>query len=425
MTADQKRNMLLVVIICLVVFAILALPNLRGAQSEKMLSATSTDEPVTYAYVVRMLTPARDLRDLFSRWVLYGDYHYGYPFYFLSALVVLPVKIIYGGLFESHTALNIFLLRQLISVLPMLLAIALMVFMQTRFKSWWWTLGLLVFLLTTRAFVRNDIQWWHPDALSVLAVVLTLFFLERDNLRFGRNFYLAAVACGLAVGIKLAGIFFILAIPAYLAAGVWQRKLTWARGLGMAAIFVLIMGASVVVSNPFLYNSGARKELAGIQAFKEVELTQGYSQGDPSQYEKTPQAWAWTLSTWYGTPAVLAFLGLSLLAGCIWGPNRLLNRLILAWIIPYSLYLLFFVAVKPDHYWLPVMLPLFSTALNIPVALDEKLIPWLRARTYLSAGVLFVIIGLLAGQVFGNINRPYSGIIAQYSSAMAVEQAVK
>ena len=58
---------------------------------------------------------------------------------------------------------------------------------------------------------------------------------------------------------------------------------------------------------------------------------------------------------------------LSLLSGCIWGPNRLLNRLILLWILPFSIYLFYFVAVKPDHYWLPVMLPLYSAALNIPL----------------------------------------------------------
>jgi hypothetical protein len=32
--------------------------------------------------------------------------------------------------------------------------------------------------------------------------------------------------------------------------------------------------------------------------------------------------------------------------------------------LPYSVYLLYFVAVKPDHYWLPVFLPLFSCVLT-------------------------------------------------------------
>jgi hypothetical protein len=40
-------------------------------------------------------------------------------------------------------------------------------------------------MLSIRAVVRMNIQFWHPDALSVLAVVVTLFFLERDRLRFG------------------------------------------------------------------------------------------------------------------------------------------------------------------------------------------------------------------------------------------------
>ena len=92
---------------CLLYFCLFIPPNARGAQSERMLQCTSVDEPVTYPYVVRMLTPASDLKDLFTRWVIYGDYHYGYPFYFLSALVVLPVRLAHGGGSPTSPRLNL------------------------------------------------------------------------------------------------------------------------------------------------------------------------------------------------------------------------------------------------------------------------------------------------------------------------------
>ena len=214
MNPTQKKIFLALLLIGLLYFALFIPPNSLGAQSEGMLAKTSIDEPVTYPYVVRMLTPAHSPKELFERWVIYGDYHYGYPFYFLSALVVLPVRLSTGALFVNHTSLNLLLLRQLISVLPMLAACILMVYLVTAFRSAWQSILLLAVLLTTRGIVRSNLQWWHPDGLSILAVILTLFFLNRDRLRFGPSFYLAAVFCGIAAGIKLAGFFFFLAIVA-------------------------------------------------------------------------------------------------------------------------------------------------------------------------------------------------------------------
>lgn len=429
MNATQKKVLIAVIAASLVYFALFIPVNMLGAGSESMLARTSVDEPVIYPYVVRMLTPAHSLKELFERWVIYGDYHYGYPFYFLSAVVVLPVRLVYGGLFTNHTPLNLILLRQLISVLPMLLACVLMVFMVTRFRSAWQTFALLAVLFSVRGIVRNNIQWWHPDALSVLAVVLTLFFLERDRLRFGRNFYFAAAACGVAAGIKLAGFFFFLAVGGYLLAGLLQKALTLKRAAAAGGLFVLVMLGSLVVSNPVLYNAGAREEIINLQIYKSGELDQGYTHDDPRYYAKGPQWWEWTLSRWFGNPWMLSFAFFSLLAGCAWGPNRLLNRLILGWILPYSVYLLWFVAVKPDHYWLPVAVPLYSALLNLPLLLFSGALPeglkrkvgQPRVKNALAAALLL----LVAGFVLTNIFLPGSGIAAQYAAGLNIENTLR
>jgi hypothetical protein len=425
MKTTRQKVFLVVALIGLLYFGLLCIPNLRGAQTEGMLAKTSIDEPVTYPYVVRMLTPAHSPKELFERWVIYGDYHYGYPFYFLSALVVLPVRLAYGGLFVNHTGLNLFLLRQLISVLPMMVACILVVYLFTAFRSAWQTLVLLAVLLSTRGIVRSEIQWWHPDALSVLAVVLTLFFLNYDRLRFGRNFYFAAVACGVAAIIKLAGLFFFLAVGGYLAAGLVRKVLTLRKTLLAGLLFLGIMLAAMVVSNPVLYNAGARQEMVKIQIYKSGELDKGYTHDDPYYYSKGPQFWEWTLTRWFGNPWMLGFALLSLLAGCFWGPNRLLNRLILAWILPYSVYLGWFVAVKPDQYWLPVIVPLYGGLLNLVQIIKESPAPlWLR-QPRLQLGVTAAVLLILAGFVVTNFARPASGITAQYGAALMVEKNLK
>lgn len=424
MKTPQKRTLVLLIVLGSLYFATFAWPNSLGARSESMLLGTSIDEPITYPYVVRMVSPPRDIKDAYARWVIYGDYHYGYPFYFFSALVVMPVVLVHGALFENFTQLNLLLLRQLISVLPMILAIGWLVYAQTRFQSVWKSTLLFILLLSIRGVIVQNLQWWHPDALSVLAVVVTLFFLDLDQLRFGRNFIFAALACAFAISIKLAGVFLAPLIAIYLLVGWLQKKLTLGQAALKAALFLGVMLLTVVVTNPFLLNSGARQDLVKIQTFKQTELSQGYTHDDPYYYGKGPSFWEWTLSTWFAEPWLLGLLGISLVAGCLWGNRKSFNRLVLVWTIPYSIYLLWFVAVKPDHYWLPILLPVYSAALSlwdcIPQA-GRRI--WKIARFQvrwdlaLRAGILIVLLG----HIVWNLASPFSGGIVRFQEALAVE----
>jgi hypothetical protein len=428
MTVTQKRILLVVALIGLAYFAIFFFPNALGAKDQAMLAKTSTDEPVLYPYVERMLQNPSSLKDLFVRWVIYGDYHYGWLFYLWSAMVLLPVKALYGMGFANHLQLNILLMRQFVSVLPMALAILWLVYLQTRFKSWLKTLSLLVLMLSIRAVTRMNIQFWHPDALSVLAVVITLFFLERDRLRFGKNFYFAAAACGVSIGIKLAGVFFAGTIAVYLIAGMVKRVINLKRAALNAGLFLLTMAAAIVVTNPFLYNQGARADLIKIQTYKNQELSTaiGYGQDYTADYQLGPEHWTWTFQTSFGSWPMLGFVFISLLAGCVWGPNKLLNRLILTYIIPQSIYLFYFVAPKPEQYWLPVMLPMFSAMLCLPEAIKELLahrpiLKFNQSKLVVPAVTLGVAL-ILSGFLITNITRFYSGFYARYTTGLAVEK---
>lgn len=402
------------------VFVICLYPNARGATSEGLLGQTSLDEPVTYPTVVRMLGQPSDLKDLWERWIIYGDYHYGYPFWFSSAAVLLPLRLINGAAWENFTGWNLLVLRQMISVLPMLVAVYLMARGMTGRRTTWETVFLTALVLSLRGVFRTFLQWWHPDALSILMVVLTLLFLQRDDLRFGRNFLYAAVACGVAAGIKLAGFFFAPAILAYLVAGWLRRTLTLPQMLGKAALFGAVMLGALVVSNPVVYNAGAREEILRIQVFKTEELDLGYSHDVSEDYAKGPQHWTWTFNRWFASPAILGVAALFLLVGCIWGPEKLLNRLILAFSLPMAVYLLWFVAVKPDHYWLPVFVPVFTAFLNVPRALREQGAAQSNWGRVLS---LLVWAGAAAFLVW-NILQPETGILAQYRDAMLVPGAL-
>jgi 4-amino-4-deoxy-L-arabinose transferase-like glycosyltransferase len=417
MNPTQRRTLWVLSVIGLVYFCLFIYPNSFGAGSLAILLDASGDEYVTYPTLVRILMPGETLLDTRANLFLYEDYHYGYPFYAISALAVLPVRLIYGTAYGEQIQLNLLLLRQLISLLPMILAAGVLVYLQTRFQSLFQSAALFVFLLSIRGVVRNHIWWWHPDALAVLFAVLTLFFLDRDRLRFGRNFWLAALFCGLATAIKLLGVFFFLTIAAYLVVGLARGRIRMARAVLAGGLFVVIMAAVVVLANPFLFSDDQRARMLEIQAQKTQELSQGYEHDDPLYYSKGPRWWVTVLEKWYAPPLFLVYLTGALIAGCIWGPRRFTNRLILTWVLPYSIYLLYFVAVKPDHYWLPVMLPLFSAAL-IPFEILARPGGWLAqpwdARKLAQAALAL----LLVGQFALHLARPVSGNLTVYTTAI-------
>jgi len=204
-------------------------------------------------------------------------------------------------------------------------------------------------------------HWWHPDALMMLAIALSFLFLDLDEYRLGKYFLLAAAACGLVSAIKLYGFFFFLTIPVYLLLA-WRRKgMAFKKIILSSLLFVGIMLIVIVLSNPFLFYKGPRGDMLDTQSNKSVELSEGYTHEESLYYSLGPEYWRWTLTTYYGAPnfIVLLFLLLGLAGAAI--PDRDIYWLLLAWIVPVGIYLMWFVSPKPDHYLMPLLIPLYAT----------------------------------------------------------------
>jgi len=216
MDKTQKKNLLILAVLGAVYFILFIFPNASTLGSDNPQVYLHKDEYVIYPVVERMLLLEGSFSNIWGRLIIYGDYTYGYPFYFLSSLALLPLWLINGEKFFSQLPLNILILRQAINILPIILTAGIFSYLQTKFRSTWKSIFVFLFLLTIPAVVRSNIHWWHPDSLMLLAIALTFLFLDLDKMRLGKNFYLAAAACGLAAGIKLSGFFFVLAIPFYL-----------------------------------------------------------------------------------------------------------------------------------------------------------------------------------------------------------------
>lgn len=402
MSKKQKINLGMLALVALMYFAAFAIPNATGAEDEHTLFLNSVDESFQYPNLIRMVTPGEDIHETRFRILSYGHYIYGYPFYVYSALVILPVRLIYGEQLTAHTQLNLLLLRQMVSVLPMILALLLLVYLQTRLQSDWRSLGLFVLLLSTPGVVRQNIAWWHPDAMAFLMVVLTFFFLDRDRLRFGGNFFLAAVSCGLATGIKVYGIFFFLAVAGYVLAGLAQRRIDFKKAVWVSLAFIVVLLATVVISNPLLLDDTMRAKIFKVHRDHQYYFTHGWD--DSPVYRQGPLSWLPVITGWYGQGTFLLLALVSLAVAAWRGPQRRLNRLILAWAAPYAVYVFFWIVVRPDHYWLPVLLPVFSAVLTFTAAEEE---PWqgIAGRTqgrWLRAALVTAAIAIIALQLVQN-----------------------
>ena len=395
MDINQKRNLRVIALVGILYFILFIFPNASTMGSNNPIAYLHKDEFVTYPVVERMLEYSPNLSEAWGRLIIYGDYHWGYPFYFLSMLTLLPLRIIQGADFYNHTEVNILIIRQVISVLPMILTAGVLTYVLTHFRKLWASLFTFLFILTIPAVVRNNMHWWHPDALMILAIALTFLFLDLDKYRLGKYFLLAAAACGLASAIKLFGFFFFLTIPVYLLL-TWRRKGTVFKRIILSGLmFVGIMLIVIVLSNPFLFYEGPRGDMLATQAYKSVELSEGYTHEESLYYSLGPEYWRWTLTTSYGDPnfIVLLLLLLGLAGAAI--PDRDIYWLLLAWIVPVGIYLMWFVSPKPDHYLMPLLIPLYATVtIGIEIFTlgwtNEK--KWVRWAAYAGTAVFALIL---------------------------------
>lgn len=405
----QRRLFWALALVGLIYFAAFTIPNAQGAHTLDELRRTSGDENITYPYVTWMLAPANTPAEAIYHWFIYEDYHYGYPFYLLSALALLPSRVIFGAGFAEQVQLNILTLRQMISVLPIILAALVMTYLQTRLRSRVSALGLFLLMLFIPQVIAYNIHFWHPDGLVVLTTALTLFFLDKDRFRYGINFSLAAIFCAFAAGIKLWGFFFFLAVGGYLLVGWLRHHLAFRQTALRGAMFVGVMAVTIVLSNPFLLVPQARERMAVIMTdlnqTVSVDLP-GLEQPGAEEYYRTGlEPGLKFLEVKYGSRWFLFFLVGSLLAQGVWGPRRATAWLILGWMLPMAATFLFILPYKSYHYWLPVMIPLYSAGLALVQVITSR--GWLQRQDlrYKLGGSLLIglVILALAAQFAANL----------------------
>jgi hypothetical protein len=353
----QKRNFRWLLVIAAAFFILFIFPNLKASQNPAMVQVFEPDEASPLPFLFHMIKPGESLAQTLKNFIFYDYYPYGFVYFAYSALVILPLQWL--GLLENTTLVMV-VLRQMVSVLPLLAALLILVYLQDEFRTY---RSFLIFgvLAAVPAVIQNNL-WWHPDGLATLFVTLTLFFLVRDRLRFGGNFILAAVTCGLATATKLIGVYFFLSIALVLALGLIQKRINLWKAFKMGLVFLLVMAATYFVASPFLLSHWARTEFITTMKVQREAIASGYG----IVYAKGLAA-AWPIVHQYYGELVFLLVGIGcMLWGVFRGSRKLTYALILTWFIPLSVTTFFLTHMK-FQYWMPVALPMISClALILP-----------------------------------------------------------
>ena len=388
----QKKSLLVLLLISLIYIAILMPSNINGTRDLKDFQAYGGDEVVIYPILQAVSDPGNTYSEWLYHHYIHEDYHYGYPFYAVSYAVLLPYRLILGPDYLQRIDLTVPTLRVMVSVIPLMLGCLILTFLTTRFEHPLLSTAVYIFLLTAPGSLQNNQGFWHPDGLNLLFVCAALYFLQRDRLRFGRNFYLCAFFVGLSAAIRLFGFFFFLAVFVCLVCAVVTKRIHLHEAITKGLLFILVMGGTILWSSPFLFRADARQNMIAILTEKTGEMSSGYNAdfNDPkNDYRPGWDAWYPAFEDHFTEMFCFFFLIVSLLTACFAGREQWTFRIIFLWWIVVAVYLIWFVAVKSTQYVLPMMLPLMSCIFALPRALRDLSNKQIRVCAWILASGIF------------------------------------
>ena len=372
-TNTQRRTALILAAIGLVYFCVFIPLNSLGWNDPSRNFMSGVDEGIQYPIAVQTLTPGDTFASTIYHLMINESDVYGHPYVAYEAFILLIPRLVFGVKFGDHLALNLMLLRQFVNVLPILLSMFLLVYMVTRFRRTLPAVGLFLLLLSIPAVTKVNIRFLHPDSVILFLIVLTIYFLQRDQLRFKGNFYLAAVFCSLAAVIKLWGFFFFLAIFVYLWIGVFRKNITLKKAFWSGLAFIFVMFITAVLSNPGLLVPSVFTELINGLKGQIQNRSVGYSEaGDASIYTKDFATWMTVFKTYYLAEFYFYVCAASLLLCSLKGRRRLYSLITFTWCITLLVFMSNFLAAKSFWYALEVLVPLYPAPFLLPKLIDEE-----------------------------------------------------
>lgn len=228
----------------LVVFAIFCYMDYRYLDIS-YLAITSGDEFMQYHSLQKMLGGIihLNIEDLFR----FDSYVYGFVWHLLNMLVVAPFH------FTNNVELAIYMPRVLNAVFSTLCL--LVIFKIARlYLGYFYSYIIVLIAALMPGFYQNG-YIFKPDVFQALLILVSVYYLLKDNFAFKKNFYLGVIFFALSLGIaKFQAIMFMPLIYLYIGY-VFLRKPSKESMLFVikyVALSTLFIFAVFILTNPYL-----------------------------------------------------------------------------------------------------------------------------------------------------------------------------
>ncbi len=403
----QRKTFWVLLLLLVVYFCAFIPANSVGWEGPAKSFYSGIDEVNQYPVVVATLRGGDTFESTVYNLFANESEIYGHQYVTLEALVLLPSRILLGKDFGTHVQLNLFLLRQFMCVSFSALSILIMVYLITRFKNLLVSAGLFVFMLTIPGIVHFNTRFLHPDAVVLFFIVLTFYYLQKDDLQFRRAFFFAAITCSLSIGIKLWGVFFAFPVLLYLILGLAKKRLNLKRFVLLGMGFVGVMAVTIVVTNPGLLIPAVFKNWTSGLAGSISNRAVGYA--DPTNsgiYTKDFPTWMNAIKENYLQEYYFFFCYAALAFYAFLGKQKRLAQLLLAWCVPLALFLIYFIAPKSYWWMMELLIPLYPAPfflLALTSETDHPLVQKLTVKKWVIDAIWAVTLALCGTQFVINI----------------------
>jgi hypothetical protein len=209
------------------------------------------------------------------------------------------------------------------------------------------------------------------------------------------------------LGIKLWGAFFVFPVALYLLIGLFKKKLRIKKAVLLGAGFILLMGFTLVVTNPGLLIPAVLKGWTRAIFGHLSNRTVGYD--DPTNsgvYIKDYATWMKAFKENYLQEYYFYLCFAALGVYSFLGKRKWLAHILLAWCLPLTFFLVNFIATKSYWYIMVLLIPLYPAPFLLISLLEEKgnaFVQKWSEKKWLKAAVWLVVLALSISQMTTNI----------------------
>lgn len=239
-----KKN--LIYLILFFTFSVFLYINYRYLDIE-FLAYTNGDEFMQFHSLYRMFEGFREfnLENIFR----FDSYVYGFIWHLINLLFTLPFHLL------GNTEMAIFMPRVVNAIFSV--GCLFVIFLISRiFLNYFYSYGIVLFTLSMSGFFKSG-YLFKPDVFQALLILISTYFLIKDNFAFKKYFYFGVLFFALSIGAaKIQAIMFIPLIYLYIGSKfIFKanlKNLLFAIKNGFFSTLAII--AIFVITNPYLLN---------------------------------------------------------------------------------------------------------------------------------------------------------------------------